>query len=622
MDSSGTSALARDEIRLLHLCPGARDSVICIEIRKATVDCLPPYTAVSYAWGDPIPAESLYCGQKKTKVAANLYGLLLNIRDEHSAGLYWIDALSINQSHLNEKSAQVQIMRHIYGRARNLLIWLGPTNEKTAIAFNTLHRLADSNYVGFYSDKQYIAVSDVLNRSWWSRIWVIQEVASFNADATDAGRGFVVCRLWKILWSDLVMSADNLLKKGENDGMLTTRLARECWRVSDLESLRKAAQTKNSNTSLELVQLIKRHRACQSSDPRDKIYALLGIAHQHHHKVTPDYHKRVNVLFWEITLAAIEGTKNLDILSYCQKRDSRALRSWVPDWSFSLSYPTILQNEDQASFEIEYAYEEKTAKFRATGDSKICARFSPDMTTLAAEGLNFDEVVRTTSTFPLGPPHYKSADGPAAIEALLVLAQLQETLTAGEHGKHPYKDIEGVQLALWNTVCAARSPWLNIEPEYQKRNECLHWFPPIRKGWIPQHKPELANIANAAARNWINGKYDLGKGPFPLDHYLDPFADYRKTHSIRPSLDMKYLYGRRLFVTKSGHIGLGPPRTQAGDNVAILLGGDVPFILRLNHKVPEKFELVSKCYVHGIMHWEVCNYGYKDRPPLQTFCII
>jgi len=39
--------------------------------------------------------------------------------------------------------------------------------------------------------------------------------------------------------------------------------------------------------------------------------------------------------------------------------------------------------------------------------------------------------------------------------------------------------------------------------------------------------------------------------------------------------------GRRLFVTEKGRLGLGPENLQQGEIVAILLGGQVPFILRV-----------------------------------------
>lgn len=74
--------------------------------------------------------------------------------------------------------------------------------------------------------------------------------------------------------------------------------------------------------------------------------------------------------------------------------------------------------------------------------------------------------------------------------------------------------------------------------------------------------------------------------------------------------------GRRLFVTRNGLIGLGPDWMQRGDEVWVLFGGSVPFILRPvqdsgaqkgcgNIEIPYKYHVViGDCYVHGIMFGE------------------
>lgn len=63
---------------------------------------------------------------------------------------------------------------------------------------------------------------------------------------------------------------------------------------------------------------------------------------------------------------------------------------------------------------------------------------------------------------------------------------------------------------------------------------------------------------------------------------------------------------RRFAVTRKGYFVLGPDALQAGDVVAVLRGGKVPFVLR---KVSvdggdERWVLVGECYVHGLMDGE------------------
>jgi hypothetical protein len=69
------------------------------------------------------------------------------------------------------------------------------------------------------------------------------------------------------------------------------------------------------------------------------------------------------------------------------------------------------------------------------------------------------------------------------------------------------------------------------------------------------------------------------------------------------------LGGRRLFWTAKGYLGIGPATIQCNDNVCILSGGAVPFILRRMPRTKlssRKFLLIGEAYVHGIMHGTTC----------------
>ncbi|KAK4624582.1 Heterokaryon incompatibility protein 6, OR allele [Fulvia fulva] len=66
-------------------------------------------------------------------------------------------------------------------------------------------------------------------------------------------------------------------------------------------------------------------------------------------------------------------------------------------------------------------------------------------------------------------------------------------------------------------------------------------------------------------------------------------------------------WGRHFFTTEQGYVGLATPGIAAGDDVAILLGGDVPVVLR---RCPEfngkrkAYRLLCECYCQsaGVMH--------------------
>jgi hypothetical protein len=60
--------------------------------------------------------------------------------------------------------------------------------------------------------------------------------------------------------------------------------------------------------------------------------------------------------------------------------------------------------------------------------------------------------------------------------------------------------------------------------------------------------------------------------------------------------------GRRMFRTEGNLLGMGSRSVEVGDEVWVLKGGNVPFVLR---RVKEGvYRLVGDAYVHGIMHGE------------------
>src|SRR2546421_4175446 len=104
------------------------------------LDVLPPYTALSYAWGSDERPDTITVSGMAMKVTTNLYsilqticqtdatghadslGLLIgNLTDQHM----WIDAVCIDQDNGDEKSKQIRMMADIFGKASRTLMWLG-----------------------------------------------------------------------------------------------------------------------------------------------------------------------------------------------------------------------------------------------------------------------------------------------------------------------------------------------------------------------------------------------------------------------------------------------------------------------------------------------------------------
>ena len=75
---------------------------------------------------------------------------------------------------------------------------------------------------------------------------------------------------------------------------------------------------------------------------------------------------------------------------------------------------------------------------------------------------------------------------------------------------------------------------------------------------------------------------------------------------------------RRFFITEEGQMGLGPRLTRPGDLVCVLLGSQVPFVLR---QVGDCSVVVGECYCHGVMEGEAVRGLDEGKDVLQEFVL-
>lgn len=119
------------------------------------------------------------------EVTPGLYSALLHFCGPYPRVL-WIDALSINQNDEAEKSQQVKRMAEIYNRADKVPIWLGPEEDDSDLAMGLIRKISVGNFDSFVKEKTravaWIALAKLMRRKWFSRRWIIQEVA-FARDA-------------------------------------------------------------------------------------------------------------------------------------------------------------------------------------------------------------------------------------------------------------------------------------------------------------------------------------------------------------------------------------------------------------------------------------------------------
>lgn len=88
-----------------------------------------------------------------------------------------------------------------------------------------------------------------------------------------------------------------------------------------------------------------------------------------------------------------------------------------------------------------------------------------------------------------------------------------------------------------------------------------------------------------------------------LKHPLRDFRENKRKYGSYIQRIYDSCAHRSLLVTYRGYMGLAPWNAQIGDKVAILYGGETPFILR-NVKGTEDFSLIGEAFVYGLMDGE------------------
>ncbi|KAF4631122.1 hypothetical protein G7Y89_g7007 [Cudoniella acicularis] len=199
-------------IRLLKLRPGLVNAVIKCELEVVDLEARPRFEALSYVWGNPNPPDIIICNGQQHFMTPNLALALRRLRSPYMNRTAWIDAICMNQEDLEERSQQVQLMRVIYSQAWRVIIWLGEDNGLAAMAIQTIKWFVgecctrigtsldaldlDSNSPmdlqlrifqtattkiqrpdPIQTPNEWQAMEWFFDQPWFSRVWIIQEVA-------------------------------------------------------------------------------------------------------------------------------------------------------------------------------------------------------------------------------------------------------------------------------------------------------------------------------------------------------------------------------------------------------------------------------------------------------------
>ncbi|KAK0707764.1 heterokaryon incompatibility protein-domain-containing protein [Lasiosphaeris hirsuta] len=272
----------KHDIRLLSIPPRDFNDQFHCELVHEDLNTLPLYDAISYTWaddsGDRRKNKAIFLGSVKFMVTSSCHLALQRAR-LHGHTEIWIDAVCINQDDTDERSHQVQLMAQIYAGARSVLVYIG---EESTDSSEVLNHLAQ----GMHLIEKKAAVTTLLGRPYFWRVWILQEIAL-------ARKATLVC-------VPLALS----------------------FVAPEFRSIE------------ELPRLLDISSFCEATDPRDKVYALLGLATgTEGYGFLPDYDIDLEEVYVKTAILIVASCGPLALLTrtVCRRSISPAL-PWVPDW--------------------------------------------------------------------------------------------------------------------------------------------------------------------------------------------------------------------------------------------------------------------------------------------------
>ncbi|KAJ4299940.1 hypothetical protein N0V90_005188 [Kalmusia sp. IMI 367209] len=337
-------------------------SNIDLDIAIHDLEAKPAYTAISYVWGTGTETAQIRLGTCSFLVISKLlYTALPQLLKADATGYLWIDQICIDQQSVDDKNHQVRLMGDIYRNCDEVLIHLAP-ELWTRRAYQTLEYVEQTSRDDQRQDKEddtetygreadeitfedtvsgilnilngstnvKVSCATFFNHPWFTRGWVVQEVAlapharflacgsSFDAKAV------VKADRWRYRES---------LEVGSDDLTDTT--------ISNYRKFSLAANFDKNTDPLRVLEWLS--SPSELTLAQDHIYAFIGIMDEL--DLVPDYTLAWHDVFMFTAAKIIDFHGDLAIFrkltrTYRGLKRSRGssesnpgvLRSWVPYW--------------------------------------------------------------------------------------------------------------------------------------------------------------------------------------------------------------------------------------------------------------------------------------------------
>ncbi|ETS74972.1 hypothetical protein PFICI_13456 [Pestalotiopsis fici W106-1] len=720
-------------IRIIVLEPASDPSSdIQCGLHKASLDYVLDFEALSYTWDGQTPECPISCRTVENLndfpstpfstilVTQNCVDALRALRRQSGRRLLWIDGICINQADIDEKGVQVAMMGELYGACRGVIVWLGNKDEAAERAFrfmldiggameNMVSRQRASEPTSAQvplaedielheslremlqnlqrmSKEQYNPESEnplrpLLNRSWFHRMWTVQEVVlpaqgdvTFQCGDLKASfptLRFVATQIEVAKFTKVGIQSSMKLQLELTDALARRRLDgmdgdqnsdavkqgyQNFTRTNFSHILHMYNQGDGNRTSkIKLSAILDGARRKRVTVPADKVFALYGVFQELGIPMSaPDYRKPTEDVFHDAAVASISSEKALDVIYLAVTKTRREnLPSWVPD----------LMDHGFGNMDPRNCTED-VKRFTAGSSLPPAWEFLPSHRLRVCVKL----VETVTKSFPSFDVHVKSLQGhednlekPSTSQASL--AQLHKALTLlrewaeavrGHAASYPSR--KDMVMSFLKVLLHDEKSCVNHAEEEDRFDK---WFSVLEKDDVElmrssimkngkeMSKAKLAKVAeyqgSSVLKQLKSWKAQMSNAFEERERSSKSFAVGMLGHvgmqnvtypAMEPVLQLhlailRFARRQAFFTTETGRFGCAPDFIAAGavregDRVAIIAGLSLPFVLRPlkrggSVRETDEYELISHCYQDGIMYGEAVH---GDGTELQDVVLV
>ena len=621
------------ETRILILRPGVYGAPLDSSLDIVSLNTLTyeqGYEAVSYAWGPRVLDHELHVENiGKIAITKTLYQALQRLRPPDTHRRLWVDAISINQDSTAERSSQVAMMGQIFSSAFSVLIWLGESNPEDALVFATInlcrpfHEEIELDLTGgeridmddaatasldridaqlvesahcpccgtFFTPTQNTAkdglraAKKLLHRSWFARLWVVQEVVL-------GARAYIISGSHRAEWQCFSSAMFRLVTSEQRSSdSQQNGPSREGWfesafaQIRHFESFGFQEQLGGINGA-SLLGSILELSARDCYEPRDRVYAIRSInGLEGGDDFQPNYDIELSDLYRSVVVRALTDKSwrqpfNPDVslvLALAGTEDAATAELQRPSWVPHFHHLSKRSRAKSRTYDFKGATHDP--QFVTTSYGLICRWLPETPETLVLKGRCFG-VVNDILTDSLCPREYPEDESGSATEwSDTVLALVQWYLCCSKWIRQRSKELIDLELLL----CAG---------------DHRSWDGDSRAQLDMEKFREICSTLSLSETLLVEAW-----------RTLRPFLMYEPNARVDR--------GRRLASFDIGgklHFGWAPPQASIGDSVCIIPGAPWPFAIR--EFGDGSYMLLGDVYVEGVDAFEALDCRGSGPQPM------